>query len=322
MATKKVATVILTVVILTTGCSPQEPKVGSAAAPVPTADSASSQPAASAPVAATSKAKSSAIKSLTAQHQEQLLAARLDGEMGSSFNQFANMFLVASRVNLDWGVGLVTPSKEIAESELRSPFPGFYKPTLRELLDAIALQTFSEWKYEPSGKYVQSDLKRDPPVERLAIFEFTRKERKKPFTVALAKGWKAIDKGNWLMLVPPTFPVGMDVYEMGTYSSENKQKEKELLKRVPAEVALEWARRVHESATEKDIKPGKVGPYNALFFETMVPAKDGHKLHWRQWVFLVDKKCYFVVSTIFPEFEKAIYPDVEKMLKSFQITPR
>ena len=41
-----------------------------------------------------------------------------------------------------------------------------------------------------------------------------------------------------------------------------------------------------------------------------------------QWGLVVENKCYFVVSTIFPEFEDKIFPDVEAMLASFRINTK
>jgi hypothetical protein len=197
-------------------------------------------------------------------------------------------------------------------------FPEFYKPTLRELLDVIALQTSSEWKYDPSGKHIQSDVDHGP-VEDLAIFEFTEVKREKPFQVDLPKGWKSTDKGNWVMFVPPVFPLGMDIHELGSYSSDDASQEKELLEKVPIEVSLMWARRAKDEVDPKDLKPAKVGRYDALYFETMMSLRDGPTVRWRQWVFMADHRCYFIVSTILPELEAQIFPGVEAMLKSFQI---
>jgi hypothetical protein len=92
-----------------------------------------------------------------------------------------------------------------------------------------------------------------------------------------------------------------------------------LLKRIPQDLAMMWAKRVSEDAAKKDLKPAKVGSYDAIYFDTMVPTKLRQQAHWRQWVFMADDKCYFIVSTIFPKFEDKIYPDVETMLKSFKI---
>src|SRR5205085_11129590 len=141
-------------------------------------------------------------------------------------------------IHLGTGIGLMTSDTEIAELPLQSPFPASYQPTLREFLDAIALQTFSEWKYDPSNKYLKTeDL--ETRVEGLAIFEFTKTKREKPFEVALADGWKRVDKGNWVMHVPPSFPVGMDIYEMGTYSSEEKTTPQDFANEIRSAVALE-----------------------------------------------------------------------------------
>jgi len=261
------------------------------------------------------------IKPLSAEEQEQLLGTRLDGGMGHSFAQFANMFLVSSHIQLGIGVGLMSPSKEIAEIPLQSPFPASYEPTLREFLDAIALQTFSQWEYDPSSKYFKSDIDHEEPFEGIAIFEFKKTDREKPFEITLADGWKTIDKGNWVMHVPPSFPVGMDIYEMGTYSSDEPGKEKELADKIRADVALEWAQRVNPAAMPEDLKPAKVGTFDALYYESMIPSQLNREIKWRQWVFMSDNKCYFIVSTILPEYEDKIFPDVEKMLASFRIMP-
>ncbi len=95
-----------------------------------------------------------AINGLTREQQEKLLKLRLSGAMGLSLRDFANMFLVKSNLQLGTGVCLVTSANQIATADLISPFPESYSPTLREFLDSIALQTSSEWKYDPTGKYI------------------------------------------------------------------------------------------------------------------------------------------------------------------------
>jgi len=257
------------------------------------------------------------IQPLTKEQQDKLLNERLDGGMGNSFRQFSNQFLAMSRINLSYGVGLMTPSQEVADAELQTEFPTFYKPTLREYLDVIALQTKSKWKYDPTSKYFHSEVETGP-VKDLAIFEFTKTDRVKPFRVTLPKGWRSIDKGNWMMYVPPVFPLGVDIHELGTYSSDDKT-DKDLLKRVPREVSMEWAKRAKDEVGPKEIKPAKVGSYDALYFETMMPLRDGSTVRWRQWVFMVDNKCYCAISTIYPQCEERIFPDVQSILASFVI---
>ena len=319
------------------GCSPATPVATpkaapadspatavSTASPAPTKtanvdDKAKSKADESQATAQTEKTPASSLQPLTDAEQDQLLHTRLSGGMGNTFGQFANMFLVSSRLQLGTGVGLMTSSQEIAKMQLQSPFPESYEPTLRELMDAIALQTFSSWKYDPSDKYFQSDVPHKSPVTGLAMFEFTKTKREKPYAVTLAEKWTTVDHGNWVMHVPPTFPVGMDIYEMGTYSDSDDAKTKELYEKIRGDVALEWAQRVNDKAKREDLKPAKVGEYDALYYESLIPSQLDKDIRWRHWVFMVDNQCYFIVSTILPEFEAKIYPDVEKMLASFRM---
>lgn len=273
------------------------------------------------------------LKPLSQQQQDELLQTRLKGSPFSrgpwagvpweggavkTFGQFANVFLVMSRVQLPYGVGLMAASREVSQAEFHPVFPEFYEPTLRELLDAIALQTSSEWKYDPSSKHFHSEVEKGP-VDGIAIFEFTAAKRPKPYQVSVPKGWKTVDHGNWMMYVPPQFPVGMDIHELGTYSADDKTKEKELLQRVRLEVSLMWANQAQDQVQQQDLKPVKLGPYDALYFETLMPLRTGDKMRWRQWTFMVDNRCFFVISTILPRLEDQIFPEVEAMVQSFQI---
>ncbi|WP_395743872.1 hypothetical protein [Prosthecobacter sp.] len=263
------------------------------------------------------------LKVLSDEEQAKLLGKRLEGGLGDSFGAFANMFMVRSQMDLRVCVGLKGMSKEIAEAELQPVFPEFYKPTLKELMDSIALQTFSAWSYRKEDQYANSSKAETTEDDHLVIFSFTsvvaEAKPRKPYKVELAKGWQAEDRGHWLACRPATFPVGMDIYEMGTYSAKKKEDEAALFEKVRKEVALEWAKRVKPEAKAEDLKPAKVGAYEALHFEAMIPARTGGDVHWRHWVFMVDNACYFIVSTIFPEKEAEYFPDVEKMLGSFTV---
>jgi hypothetical protein len=105
---------------------------------------------------------------------------------------------------------------------------------------------------------------------------------------------------------------------VGTYSADNPADEAELFQKVRAEVALEWAQRVRRDATADDMKPAKVGDFDALHYTAMVPSQLGGELRWRQWVFMAGNRCYFIVSTITPDLEDEIFPDVEAMLGTFR----
>jgi hypothetical protein len=265
---------------------------------------------------------------------ERLLNRRVDGGMTpSNFSQFANHLLATSDADVGVRLNLSASTKAIAETELQSPFPRFYRPTVRELLDAISLQTFSEWTYDPTEESInrvksaiysayKNALKEEVDEYAIAIFEFVPKQRAKPFEIALAPGWKASDKGNWVMYVPPVFQVGMDVYEMGTYSTDRNKPPKDLFQKVMTEVSLKMVRRARPEVREEDLKPAKVGSYDALFFETIVPGANGSEVHWRQWAFMVDDRCYFILNIAVPQFKDVVFPAVDSMLASFRAKPQ
>jgi hypothetical protein len=314
----------IALIVVTLGCSQADRSDSPAPKPTPSAEAASAPqleaPQSETPLEPTAaQQKSAKIVPLTPEQQADLLAARVDGGLGNEFRQYANMFLVFSRLQLGSGVGLMTSSPEIAAAELQPVFPSTYQPTLRELLDMIAMQTGSSWKYDSSGKYFQSDVPGESAATGLAIFEFTPAKRDKPYEVTLAKEWKAVDKGHWLMLVPPSFPVGMDIYELGSYSTDDKAAPSDWINSIRGEIALEWAQRVNPEATRDDLQPAKVGPYDALYFEALIDSQLDKKLRWRQWVFAEGNRCYFIVSTILPEKDEEIFPDVEQMVGSIRI---
>lgn len=272
------------------------------------------------PAAATaSKPKPAKIKALTADEQKELLERRLDGGMGDTFSQFANMFFVSSNIKLGTSVALTSSVRDVLDTELQSPFPDFYNPTLSEFLDAIALQTATSWKYDASGEQINDETGDGKALEDIAVYKFTQHDRTKPFEVVLAKDWKQEDKGSWIMLIPPSFPVGMDIYEMGTYSAKDPKKQAELMIRVRQEMSLEWARRIGKPTKPENLKPAKVGAYDALYYETTIPSQLEKDITWRQWVFTAGDQCYFIVSTILPDLESKIYPDVQQMLGTFKM---
>jgi hypothetical protein len=59
---------------------------------------------------------------------------------------------------------------------------------------------------------------------------------------------------------------------LACYSSDDSDAEQDFFTKVRAEVALEWAQRVHKQATADDMQAAKVGPYDALYFEALVPS--------------------------------------------------
>ena len=259
------------------------------------------------------------LKVLKPDELERVLQRRLSGGLGYVFKQFANMFFVKSAMDTGCSVGLSSTDDAITGTELQPVFPPFYKPTLRELLDAIALQTFSAWSYRAEDQFLGSKKEEKRDDTDIIIVHFEKAQRAKPYEIALAAGWTSADRGHWTACIPPKAPVGMDIYEAGTYSANDQASEPALFEHVRKAVALDWAQRVKPEASAEELKPAKVGTFDALFFESMIDARDGGKVHWRHWVFMAGHECYFIVSTVFPDGESTIFPDVKKMLETFQI---
>jgi hypothetical protein len=94
----------------------------------------------------------------------------------------------------------------------------------------------------------------------------------------------------------------------------------DLADEIRSAVALEWAQRVNEEAGREDLVPAKIGSIDALFYQSMLPAQPGQDdIRWRQWAFMVNTTCYFVMSTIPVDLEDKLVPQVEEMLASFRV---
>lgn len=258
------------------------------------------------------------VKPLSADDLKRVLAKRVNGTLAYTFRQFANMFVVGSAISMGNTVGLVTASPEIEQHQLIPIFPQSYKPTLHEFLDAIGAETCSEWSYDPTNNFLKTDAAEPKPVENMPVFEFKPSSHKQTFTLEIAKDWTSNDHCFFFTYAPSIAPVGMDVYELGTYSCDDKDKEKELFSHLPTDISLEWAKRIKDSATEKDLEKRNVGNYEGVYFESMIPSKLGKDIHWRQWALMAGNRAYIVVSTILPEQEEQILPAVEAMLKTFK----
>ena len=157
---------------------------------------------------------------LTNDQQKEFLARRLkSGAISGTFGAFGS-FLYAA---LD--IAIHTNDKEISDTDLHSAFPDFYKPTIKEMLDAIALQTRSSWSYDSQNDY----------------WVFAKPAIPKPFSLTLADKWIGNDRGVYVSYKPPTYPVGMDVYYYGTYSSDDPSQQVALWERVRNSWAIGFA---------------------------------------------------------------------------------
>lgn len=245
------------------------------------------------------------------ERQNAILEQRMAGGMGVPFYQLENAQLKSNHQGERRSISIQTKSDKISKTILVSQFPSFYKPTLRQFLDAIALQTHSQWNYDAA----KSEADGKSPI----VFEFKEGGKRKPYELNLAKDWSTKDNGNWVLCSPAGESTGMDIYDLGNFTSISKSNEAELLKEVPQQVAFEWAKRVQHKAKPTDLKKSHVGEYDAVFYESTVKDKNSKDVHWRHWVFMAGNRCFFIASTVYPDRDKTIFPDIEGMLKTFKL---
>ena len=227
--------------------------------------------------------------------QNDFLAKRTSASMIGSFKGFASLLYAAQNVVIH------TESPEIRSAQLQSLMPEFYKPTWRELFDAIARKTQSEWRYHSKNNY----------------WEFYKPQKPKThYTLEIAQGWKPDNRGDYICYQPTIAPVGMDIYIMGTYSSDNPEGANELSKKVKDSFAIMFAKHFKDDVTPADMKDVTVNNYRALHFE----IKSEKGIIWRQWVIVEAGKAFVIVSAIKPEHDAQLYPDVQKMIGSFTIS--
>ena len=234
--------------------------------------------------------------SLSAEQQSRLLSQRLpSGAIAGTFGSYASLLFATS------DVALHTDDEEIGGAELHSPFPDFYRPTLRELFDTIAVQTGSSWKYDPGRDY----------------WVFAKPAAPKPFSVALAPKWASEERGIYTSYRPPTYPVGMDVYYYGVYSSDDPRQQVALWEKIRGVWAPSFASHLKRGVSVAEMRKVNVAGAEALYFETPAPRPG---VTWRQWAFVKDGKAFVIVSSL-PAEDKTLLADVEAMVKSFQVKP-
>ena len=236
------------------------------------------------------------LKVLSMEEQKTFLSTRTSAGMIGTFNSYCSL-LYATR-----DVAIHTESPEINSTRLNPIIPDYYTPTWRELFDVIAIQTKSSWSYDSSRNYW--------------VFAKPQKPRTY-YDIEIAKDWTQSDSGFYVGYHPPPSiaPVGMDIYILGTYTSDDPSAASELYKKLKEGFAVAFARPFKENVAPKNMKNVKAGNYPALYFE--IKAESG--IIWRQWVIIDEGRAFVIVSAIKPEHDKKIYPDVQKMISSFKI---
>lgn len=226
------------------------------------------------------------------------LKKRTSGQMMGNFDSYTSLLWAVDTVGV-WNEGTDTDN-----IPLHSPFPENYKPTWKELMDDLARQVKCSWHYNHDTGYWVFDKKIPPP----------------PFTLKIAEGWTNRDDGQSIVFIPPIAPVGLDVYVMGHYSSDEPAKLVEVFADARKHVSILFARNFKPDVSEKDFSTEKVCGEKALFFSATSPRDP--KIKWRQWAFVKNGWCFVIVSAIREENESRLFKDVKKMIASFKVSDK
>jgi len=231
---------------------------------------------------------------LSEKEQHAFLSKRTTPHLLGSFNGFCSLLYAACEVAIH------TESRAINSTPLQSLAPAFYKPTWRELFDSIAIQTQSAWSYDAARDYWVFAKPQNPRAY---------------YHLEMAKEWKQDNRGEYVSYSPSIAPVGMDIYIMGTYSADTPEAANDLYQKVKESFAVTFAKHFKKDVTPADMKAVTVNTYPALHFEINVPSG----IIWRQWVIVEKGQAFVIVSSIKPEHDAQLYPDVKAMISSFKI---
>ncbi|MCL1910198.1 MAG: hypothetical protein FWG05_04610 [Kiritimatiellaeota bacterium] len=239
------------------------------------------------------------VKALPEEAQNAFLAKRTNAAMRWSFDA------LASELYALYNVAIHTESQEINRTLFTPVIPDFYRPTWRELFDNMAVQTQSAWHYDPAKNH----------------WVFAKPEKPRVYyEMELAKDWKQENYGCYTGYLPvsASFEVdidNMDIYVLGSYSTDNPEEAGGLHKKLRAHFAMVFAKTFGEGGTPDDMREVALNNYPALHFETLSRTGD----IWRQWVVVEDGKAFLIVSEIKPEQDAEIWPGVQKMIGTFKI---
>jgi hypothetical protein len=239
-------------------------------------------------------------KPLSAEEQRRFLASRdtepsLLGVANGSFERFTNFYYTFKMVVIH------SDDEKINDTKVFNTYPEFYKPTNAELFHLIQRQTRSVYRYDEKRNLWLFEAKPSPP----------------PYTIEMAKGWTAEDRGLYVKYTPPGAPVGMDIYMLGRFSAEKDQEE--LFLKLREHYALQSVSALKD-VTVKDMTKVKVDGAEALYLETSKVPRPNNT--WRQWAFVRDGHVFVIVSSIDKDNEERLLPDVRAMVNSFKLTAK
>jgi hypothetical protein len=232
-------------------------------------------------------------KNLNAEQQKTFLSSRSNPFIPGTFDSVCS-YLFAFRK-----VAIHTESSAINSTRITPTFPDFYRPTWQEIFDLIAWQTKSSWNYDPEQGF----------------WVFSESVRKLPYKIKVAANWQSEDHSIEVVYRPPIAPVGMDIYWLGSYSSDEGNTSA-LFSHIREELAMRFVRGYVDGVSPKQMSLKPAGKVEALYFETSATNSGAV---WRQWVIVEKGQGIAIVSAIHREQEKALLPDVLSMVNSFEV---
>lgn len=234
---------------------------------------------------------------LTPDQLRAYLGQRTSGQMFGTFNAYSSLLYAVHSVAIwDQGTG-------IGQTPVESPFLKDYQPTWQELLDVLARQVNCTWRYNHDTGY----------------WVFEKGMLPLPYTLKRAPGWRGRANGNNYDYVPRGAPMGMDVYMMGHYSSDDPGQLEALVPKIRKHLSMGFAPNFKPDVTDADFRTEQIAGVDALYFTA--PAPNDPKLIWRQWSFVKDGWAFVIVSLIHADNEAKLLPDVQRMLASFEVVP-
>src|SRR4030095_6633761 len=231
-------------------------------------------------------------KGISLEQQNALLSSSAPANPLGTFDSFCSLLYAVK------DVAIHTQDSRVNGTQLSPVFPDFYKPNFAQLFETIARQTRSTMHYDKG--------------EDFWVFEHPAMPL--PYSLETAQGWNVEDNGLFVKYVPPTQPVGMDVYLLGTYSTAN---DSSLANKVRDALAERFASAFDQQVTASKMTHQKVAGVDALYFECPTPRPG---LTWRQWSMVAHGQAIVVVSTLLEKNEATLLPQVTQMIASLQIT--
>ena len=193
---------------------------------------------------------------LNPQELDSLLQKRIKFNTQGIFMNFAGKFAALSALQCDYCLFLTTDSDKIKTTKLVSVYPEFYKPTLQEFLDNVAAQTKATWEHTSDEKKLDSEIKELNLTKDVAAFKLTTTDSTNTYEIDLAPDWKVEDRGMIDSYKPKICPIGLDIYDLGLFSTDDTEDLNKFYQKVKSGVSLQFAEIVTTSkkVTESSVK--------------------------------------------------------------------